>query len=178
MKIILGTFKDNAAELAEFLEPRLGAKPEVSGGEITVADDSMKKAVKTRHVKTYVKRFLWKKGERKNYRVLVEGKELRLIELEPSEAEQEERKEQEEKEKERAKKEEESAKEEAPSVKAEEPAPVEVTAPPKEEVKPEVTVQKEDVEKPAAPKATKKKAPRKTTKKSAEKVQPAASPET
>ena len=116
MKIILGTFKDNAAELAEFLEPRLGAKPEVSGGEISVGDDSIKKTVNTRHVKTYVKRFLWKKGERKNYRVLVEGKELRLIELEPSEAEKEEREKLEEKEKERAKKEE-AAKEEAPAVK-------------------------------------------------------------
>ena len=77
----------------------MGAKPQVSGGELTVDDDSMKKTVKARHVKTYVKRFLWKKGERKNYRVLVEGKELRLIELEPSEAEEEERK-KEEKEKE------------------------------------------------------------------------------
>src|ERR1700733_11141156 len=103
MKIILGTFKDNGDELAEFLGPRLGAKLDVSGGELSVDDDSMKKTVNARDVKTYVKRFLWKKGERKNYRVLVQGKELRLIELEASEAEKEEREEQEQKEKEESK---------------------------------------------------------------------------
>ena len=177
MKIILGTFKDNAEELAEFLEPRLGAKPDVSGGEISVGDDSMKKTVKTRHVKTYVKRFLWKKGERKNYRVLVEGKELRLIELEPSEAEKEEREKLEEKE--RAKKEEEeAAKEEAPAVKQEENAPKEVEEAPKEEAKPEVPAAKKKEVKPAAPKETKKKARKPATKKGAEKAQPAVSPET
>jgi hypothetical protein len=178
MKIILGTFKDNAEELAEFLEPRLGAKPDVSGGEISVGDDSMKKTVKTRHVKTYVKRFLWKKGERKNYRVLVEGKELRLIELEPSEAEKEEREKLEEKEKERAKKEEEAAKEEAPALKQDENAPKEVEEAPKEEAKPEVPAAKKKEVKPAAPKETKKKARKPATKKGAEKAQPAVSPET
>jgi hypothetical protein len=178
MKIILGTFKDNADELAEFLEPRLGAKPEVSGGEISVGDDSIKKTVNTRHVKTYVKRFLWKKGERKNYRVLVEGKELRLIELEPSEAEKEEREKLEEKEKERAKKEEETAKKEAPAVKQEDTAPKEVEEAPKEEAKPEAPAEKEEEVKPAAPKETRKKARKPAAKKSAEKARPAASPET
>ena len=105
-------------------------------------------------MKTYVKRFLWKKGERKNYRVLVEGKELRLQELEPSEAEEEERKEREEKEKskkkEESKKEEEPAKEEAPKVEPE-PAP-EVSEPVKEEV--EVKPQAEEEKKPPAPKET------------------------
>ena len=47
MKIILGTFKDNGEELAEFLGPRMGAKLQVSGGEITVDDDSIKKTVKS-----------------------------------------------------------------------------------------------------------------------------------
>lgn len=91
MKIVTGTFKDNADELASFLEPRLGAKPSVSGGEISFDDDSIKKGMRARHVKTYVKRFLNKKGERQNYRVLVEGMELRMIELESFEEEEEEK---------------------------------------------------------------------------------------
>jgi sRNA-binding protein len=166
MKIILGTFKENGDELAEFLEPRVGAKPQVSGGELAIDDDSIKKTVKARHVKTYVKRFLWKKGERRNYRVLVEGKELRLIELEPSEAEQEERKKKEEREqamKEEPAKEEEPKKEVEPAAKEE---------PPKEEPKAEPAPETPaEPEKPAAPKPARKK-----TRKSAEKAQPSASP--
>ncbi len=161
MKIILGTFKDEGEELAEFLEPRVGAKPQVSGGELTMDDDSMKKSVKARHVKTYVKRFLWKKGERKNYRVLVEGKELRLIELEPSEAEEEERKKEEARKEEQAEKKEEPKAAEEPEKKIEEPAA--------EEAK--VAAPVEEEKKPAAPKE-----PRKKTKKSAEKAKPSASP--
>lgn len=91
MKIILGTFKDNGDELAAFLEPRLGAEPVVNAGEVTFDDDKIKKGVRARHVKTYVKRFLNKKGERENYRILVEGPELRLIEFEREEEEEEEK---------------------------------------------------------------------------------------
>lgn len=120
MKIILGTFKDSADELGAFLEPRLGAKPLVGGGEITFDDDKVKKTVKARHVKTYIKRFLLKNDERENYRILVEGKELRLIELERDEEEEEESKKGKEQSKEReAEKEEEPAAEE----KAEEEQP-------------------------------------------------------
>ncbi len=175
MKIILGTFKDNGDELAEFLEPRVGAKLQVSGGELTVDDDSMKKTVRTRHVKTYVKRFLWKKGERKNYRVLVEGKELRLLELEPSEAEKEERKKKEERE-EAAKKEE--PEEEAPA--EEEAAPAKELVPPvvepalpapAEAPAPEPAPEPPAEEEKPAPKETKKR-----TKKASAKQQPSASP--
>jgi hypothetical protein len=158
MKIILGTFKDSGDELAEFLEPRLGAKLDVSGGELSVDDDSMKKTVNARHVKTYVKRFLWKKGERKNYRVLVEGKELRLIELEGTEAEEEEKK------KEEARKEERAEKEEKEKKEAIEPGPAPKEEGPAEEAKVETSVEQE--KKPPVPKT-----PRETKKgkKSAEK---------
>ena len=88
MKIVLGTFKDNADELAEFLGPRLGAKAAVAGGELSFDDDEIKKTIRSRHVKTYVKRFLNRKGERHNYQVLVEGNELRMIELEREEEEE------------------------------------------------------------------------------------------
>ncbi len=91
MKIIVGTFKDEAQGLADFLGPRLGDVPVVSGGEITFDDDKMKKTIRSRHVKTYIKRYLNKKGERENYQVLVEGRELRMIELEKEEEEEEEK---------------------------------------------------------------------------------------
>jgi len=152
MKIILGTFKDNGDELAEFLGPRLGAKLEVSGGELSVDDDSMKKTVNARDVKTYVKRFLWKKGERKNYRVLVQGKELRLIELEASEAEKEEEEEKEQKAKEEAKRQEQAEKEEKQQKKEEPPAP-KAEEPAGGEAKVETSVEQE--KKPAIPKAPK-----------------------
>jgi hypothetical protein len=92
MKIILGTFKDNADELAEFLGPRVGDKPSVGGGEINFDDDKVKKTIKSKHVKTYIKRYLNRKGERANYQILVEGKELRMIEIEREEEEKEEKK--------------------------------------------------------------------------------------
>jgi hypothetical protein len=123
MKIVLGTFKDNADELAEFLGPRVGAKAVVNGGEIEFGDEDVKKTIKPRHVKTYVKRFLNRKGERANYQILVEGGELRMIELEK---EEEEEKEEMEKEREKKKvvtppkKEEEGGEGESTAPKAEE----------------------------------------------------------
>jgi len=85
MKILLGTLKDKGDELAVFLEPRIGVKGEVSGGELDIEDKSLKKGIRSRHVKTYIKRFLSIEKVRDNYRVLVEGGELRLVELESDE---------------------------------------------------------------------------------------------
>ena len=58
MKILLGTFKENAAELSAFLEPRLGTKATVNGAELDVDDDGIKDTIRAHHVKTYMKRFL------------------------------------------------------------------------------------------------------------------------
>jgi hypothetical protein len=91
MKILLGTLKDKGDELAVFLEPRIGVKGEVSGGELDIEDKSLKKGIRSRHVKTYIKRFLSIEKVRDNYRVLVEGGELRLVELEGEEEEEEEK---------------------------------------------------------------------------------------
>jgi len=91
MKILLGTLKDRGNELAAFLEPRIGVKPEVSGGELDIDDESLKKGVRSRHVKTYIKRFLSIEKVRKDYRVLVDSGELRLVELEAEEEEEEEK---------------------------------------------------------------------------------------
>lgn len=115
MKIIVGTFKEEAQGLADFLGPRLGDVPVVSGGEITFDDDKMKKTIRSRHVKTYIKRYLNKKGERENYQILVEGRELRMIELEKEEEEEKEDK----KRSEKAKKEEKEG-EETPKLPAQE----------------------------------------------------------
>jgi hypothetical protein len=97
MKILLGTLKDKGDELAAFLEPRIGVKPEVGGGELDIEDDSLKKGVRSRHVKTYIKRFLSIEKVREDYRVLVDDGELRLVELEKEEEEEEKEREKEEK---------------------------------------------------------------------------------
>lgn len=89
MKIILGNLKDKADELVVFLEPRVGTKPKASGSEIEIEDGALREGVKPRHVKTYVKRYLFQTGQRKAFRVLVEARELRLVELEREEEEEE-----------------------------------------------------------------------------------------
>ena len=93
MKILLGTLKDKGDDLAAFLEPRIGVKGEVSGGELDIEEKSLKKGIRSRHVKTYIKRFLSIEKVRDDYRVLVEGRELRLVELEGTEEEEEEKEE-------------------------------------------------------------------------------------
>ena len=92
MKVALGTLKDKGDELVAFLEPRVGAKPSLSGGEIEIEDGEVKEGVKPRHVKTYIKRFLYMNGVRKKYRVFVAGKELTIQEIELGEKEEEEEK--------------------------------------------------------------------------------------
>jgi hypothetical protein len=92
LKILLGTLEDKGDELATFLEPRIGAKPDVGGGELNVEDSSLKEGLRSRHVKTYIKRFLYMQKVRQDYRVLVEAGELRIIELEREEEEEEEEK--------------------------------------------------------------------------------------
>lgn len=89
MKVALGTFKDKGDKLAEFLEPRVGTKPSLAGDTIEIEDESVREGVKPRHVKTYIKRFLYMNGVRKNYRVFVSGKELTIQEIELGEKEEE-----------------------------------------------------------------------------------------
>jgi hypothetical protein len=115
MKILLGTLKDKGDELAVFLEPRIGVKGDVSGGELDIEDKSIKKGIRSRHVKTYIKRFLSIEKVRDNYRVLVEGGELRLVELETDEEIEEEL------EKEEGKKKQESSMEKEAAKSAEKP---------------------------------------------------------
>ncbi len=111
MKIVVGTLKDQREELAAFLEPRLGAKPEVTGDSLEVEDGAVRAGVKPRDVKTYIKRFMYMKGVRKKYRVFVAGKELTIQEIEQGE------KEEEEEEKESQKEEQQKPAEEAPEAK-------------------------------------------------------------
>jgi hypothetical protein len=88
MKISLGTLKDRGDELVSFLEPRVGVKPLLSGDSLEIDDEGVRKGVKPRDVKTYIKRFLFMKGVRKNYRVFVSGKELTVQEIELGEEEE------------------------------------------------------------------------------------------
>jgi hypothetical protein len=92
LKVALGTLKDKGNDLVAFLEPRVGTKPSLSGGEIEIEDDEVKEGVRPRHVKTYIKRFLYMNGIRKKYRVFVTGKELTIQEIELGEKEEEEEK--------------------------------------------------------------------------------------
>ena len=119
MKVALGTLKDKGDDLVAFLEPRVGTKPSLSGGEIEIEDEEVKEGVKPRHVKTYIKRFLYMNGVRKKYRVFVTGKELTIQEIELGEKEEEEKKKAPEKPVEAPP---EEAKPEEPEAPAEEPA--------------------------------------------------------
>jgi hypothetical protein len=89
LKVVLGTLKDKGDDLATFLEPRVGTKPSVSGDSIEIEDEGLRTGVRPRHVKTYIKRFLYMKGVRKNYRVFVAGKELTIQEIVLKEEEEE-----------------------------------------------------------------------------------------
>lgn len=92
MKVALGTMKDKGDELAAFLEPRVGVKPSFSGDAIEIEEGSLRTGVRPRHVKTYIKRFLYMNGVRKKYRVFVSGKELTIQEIELGEEKEEEEK--------------------------------------------------------------------------------------
>jgi len=92
LKINLGTIKDQGEELAAFLEPRVGVKPSVSGNTMEVEEGSIREGVRPRHVKTYIKRFMYMKGIKKKYRVFVSGKELTIQEIELGEEEEKEEK--------------------------------------------------------------------------------------
>ncbi len=90
MKVALGTLKDKGNDLVTFLEPRVGTKPSLSGGEIEIEDGEVREGVKPRQVKTYIKRFLYMNGVRQKYRVFVAGKELTIQEIELGEKAKEE----------------------------------------------------------------------------------------
>jgi sRNA-binding protein len=128
LKISLGTIKDQGEELAAFLEPRVGVKPSVSGDTLEMEDGSIREGVRPRHVKTYIKRFMYMKGVKKKYRVFVTGKELMIQEIELGEEEEKEEK----KRKEEAAKM--PSKGESPEEKAE-PAPEKAPEEPKPEKK-------------------------------------------
>ncbi len=141
MKVTLGTLKEKGDDLAAFLEPRVGTKPSISGGELEIEDDAVKEGVRPRHVKTYIKRFLYMNGVRKKYRVFVAGKELTIQEIELGE----------------------KAEEEEKKKAAEKPAP------PAEEAKPEQAEEEAEgaaEEKPSKPKKAAPKKPRPKKKKS------------
>jgi hypothetical protein len=136
MKITLGTLKEKGDDLIAFLEPRVGVKPSISGDSMEIDDDGVRKGVKPRDVKTYIKRFLFMNGVRKKYRVFVQGKELTIQEIELEEEEE---------------KEEKGGKEEA---KEKEPPKEEATPEPKKEEPKEEKPKKAAAKKPRGKKKT------------------------
>jgi len=145
LKVALGTLKDKGDDLVAFLEPRVGTKPSLSGGEIDIEDEAVKEGVKPRHVKTYIKRFLYMNGVRKKYRVFVTGKELSIQEIELGEKEEEERKAP-------------AKPEEAPVEEAKKEEPEEPEAPVEEQAKEEVAKEKPKKAATKKPRPKKKKA--------------------
>jgi len=135
LKVALGTLKDKGDDLVAFLEPRVGTKPSLSGGELEIEDEKVKEGVRPRQVKTYIKRFLFMSGVRKKYRVFVAGKELTIQEIEVGEEEEK------------------KAPEKKPEAKPEEPEAA-------QEAPEEEAPKEEAAEEPKAPKP-KKAAPRK-----------------
>ncbi len=122
MKVELGTLKNKGDDLVAFLEPRVGTKPELSGGAIEIEDAGIRQGVRPRHVKTYIKRFLYMNGVKKNYRVFVSGSELTIQEIELGK-EEKEKEEKEVKEVEKKEEVEEETKMEAEEEAAPEPEP-------------------------------------------------------
>jgi len=153
LKISLGTIKDQGEELAVFLEPRVGVKPSVSGDTLEVEDGSIREGVRPRHVKTYIKRFMYMKGVKKKYRVLVSGKELTIQEIElGKEEEEEEKKRREEASKTPSKEESLGEKEEpAPEKAPEKPKPERKAAPRKPRAKKKTTEETSESGKPSPP---------------------------
>jgi len=143
LKVALGTLKDRGDDLIAFLEPRVGTKPSLSGGEIEIEDEEVKEGVKPRHVKTYIKRFLYMNGVRKKYRVFVTGKELTIQEIELGEKEKEE---------------EEKAPEKPEEAPAEEAKPEKPEAPEEEPAKEEAAKEKPKKSAAKKPRPKKKKA--------------------
>jgi len=86
VKIVLGKIKEHAQELSSFLEKRVPSGHNVSGDEIVFEADS---EVKTRTLKTYLKRFIhnMKLGER--FRVRVAKDTLEIVEVKGGESREE-----------------------------------------------------------------------------------------
>jgi len=166
LKVVLGGLKDRAEELQSFLEPRVGVKPSVSSGELEMEDSAIRKGVRPRHVKTYVKRFLHQKGLRKTFRVLVNGSQLTIQELEREEEEKKEEKKEKEKEAPKMKEEEGvPKKEEEEERKKEEMKKKESTAAPEKKDGGEGKVEKKKEKGKAKAKSAPKGAKKKTDKK-------------
>lgn len=85
MKITLGKLAERGDELAEFLGNRLKQKLAVESDTINISDEK----VKPKLVKTYIKRYLFIKGLRKDYRVLVNKDQLTIQKLEQEEVTEE-----------------------------------------------------------------------------------------
>lgn len=82
LKINIGNLKEKNQDLITFLEEKLKIKSSKEGDKIIFEDEESK--LKKPLVKTYLKRFLHKNNF-KDYRVLVKGNEMKIVELKTEE---------------------------------------------------------------------------------------------
>jgi len=78
LKIKLGDLKEKKEDLLEYLENKLSIKGELVGDDIDLADSGLPAST----VKTYLKKFLHANGMRKNHRIFVDKRVLKIASLE------------------------------------------------------------------------------------------------
>lgn len=88
VQVVLGKLKDRGKDIAALLESKIGVSPVVEGDKITF--EGGEKPVRVRDVKTYLKRFLHREGLKRDFRLLVQGGVVNVVELERVEEEEEE----------------------------------------------------------------------------------------
>lgn len=79
IQINLGKLKSEAENIVSMLNEKTGISPKLEGNKILIEDEG--KSVKTKDVKTYLKKYLHHEGLRKQTRILVEKNEINLVEL-------------------------------------------------------------------------------------------------
>lgn len=81
IRIRLGKLEKNREELMNFLRARLGDRVSLEDDVISIGDATPPAARNLRQIKTYVKRFLHKRGLKDRFRVLVAKGEMKVVEL-------------------------------------------------------------------------------------------------
>ena len=78
VEIELGKIKKVSGEMSSFLEEKLGIKVTVEGDTLIIPEGEEKGTVRTSLLKTYLKRFIYLKGMRKDYRIFVDRGTVRF----------------------------------------------------------------------------------------------------
>jgi len=87
MKITLGKLEKSGQDLSEFLGEKLGLELTVEHGEIDI--EFQRNAFKNSQVKTYLKRYLYLRGFKGQYRAAADQGSLKILELKNPEEDEE-----------------------------------------------------------------------------------------